>query len=304
MDIKKTDVFGGIGVFVIQMIANGICYAFEKNNMYLVIGIIVAVIVSVFIVIIFSLKRKLKMQEESFNEQIEKLGVEDLRKEKDELIKSIDCLKERILDVEQERDEIDQEIKRLDQDLELFKNKCEYYINTDSVNRKILYLLKNQKKYDNTELQALIAEIEYIFRDDMFSKTAKINTSVFVKDNQGQCAILVSTKHSPGTIDKLRLGNDSLVGTAFDEKRTIYCSDIENRSRDFPFVDLENDRQYQSILAIPLIVEHSVEFVLVITCTKINCLEGTFNKYQDVIQRYLELLCVLLFISSDKEGLK
>ena len=35
MDIKKTDVFGGIGVFVIQMIANGICYAFEKNNMYL-----------------------------------------------------------------------------------------------------------------------------------------------------------------------------------------------------------------------------------------------------------------------------
>ena len=108
----------------------------KKNNMYLVIGIIVAVIVSVFVVIIFNLKRKLKMQEESFNEQIEKLGVEDLRKEKDELIKSIECLKERILDVEQERDEIDQEIKRLDQDLELFKNKCEYYINTDSVNMR------------------------------------------------------------------------------------------------------------------------------------------------------------------------
>ena len=71
MDIKKTDVFGGIGVFVIQMIANGICYAFEKNNIYLVIGIIVAIIVSSFIVIIISLKRKLKMQKEYFNEQIE-----------------------------------------------------------------------------------------------------------------------------------------------------------------------------------------------------------------------------------------
>ena len=86
MDIKKTDVFGGIGVFVIQMIANGICYAFEKNNIYLVIGIIVAIVVSSFIVIIISLKRKLKMQEEYINEQIEKLGVEDLRKEKDKLV--------------------------------------------------------------------------------------------------------------------------------------------------------------------------------------------------------------------------
>lgn len=30
MDIKKTDVFGGIGVLAIQMIANGILYAFQK----------------------------------------------------------------------------------------------------------------------------------------------------------------------------------------------------------------------------------------------------------------------------------
>lgn len=31
MDIKKTDVFSGIGVFTIQMIANGIWYAFQKK---------------------------------------------------------------------------------------------------------------------------------------------------------------------------------------------------------------------------------------------------------------------------------
>ena len=35
MDIKKTDVFSGIGVFTIQMIANGIWYAFQKNKIFL-----------------------------------------------------------------------------------------------------------------------------------------------------------------------------------------------------------------------------------------------------------------------------
>ena len=44
MDIKKTDVFGGIGVLVIQLIINGIGYAFQKNNINLVIGIIFAVV--------------------------------------------------------------------------------------------------------------------------------------------------------------------------------------------------------------------------------------------------------------------
>lgn len=39
MDIKKTDVFSGIGVFTIQMIANGIWYAFQKNKIFLTIGI-------------------------------------------------------------------------------------------------------------------------------------------------------------------------------------------------------------------------------------------------------------------------
>ena len=287
MDIKKTDVFGGIGVLAIQMIANGILYAFQKNNMYLVIGIVFALIVSVFVVIIINLNRKLKKQEEYYNEEIEKLGIDDLKKEKDELLKSMEYLKERISDVEHERDDIEQEIERLEQELELSKNKCEYYINTVSVNRKILYSLKNKKKYENTELQTLISEIEYIFRDDVFSKTAKM--------------ILVSTKHSPGTIDKLRLDKNSLVGTAFSEKRIIYCGDINNRRADVPFVELDESRQYHSILAIPLIVDDSTEFVLVITCTKINCLEETYNKYQDVLQRYLELLCILLFISSDKE---
>jgi GAF domain-containing protein len=303
MGIKKTDVFSGIGVFVIQMIANGIWYAFQKNNIYLGIGILFAIIVSVFVMIIIALKRKLKKQEESFNEQIDELGIDDLRKEKEELLKSMECLKNRISDVEQERDEIEQEIERLDQELELFKNKCEYYINTDSVNRKILYSLKNKKKYETTELQTLVAEIEYIFRDDVFSKKAKMNTSIFRKDNQGLCTILLSTKHSPGTMDKLKLDVDSLVGTAFNEKRTIYCGDINNRRPDVPFVELDGGRQYHSILAIPLIVDDSTEFVLVITCTNINCLEETYNKYQDVIQRYLELLCILLFISSDKEEL-
>jgi uncharacterized membrane protein YgaE (UPF0421/DUF939 family) len=158
MGIKKTDVFSGIGVFVIQMIANGIWYAFQKNNIYLGIGILFAIIVSVFVMIIIALKRKLKKQEEGFNEQIDELGIDDLRKEKEELLKSMECLKNRISDVEQERDEIEQEIERLEQELELFKNKCEYYINTDSVNRKILYSLKNKKKYETTELQTLVAE--------------------------------------------------------------------------------------------------------------------------------------------------
>ena len=37
MDIKKTDVFSGIGVFTIQMIANGIWYAFQKNKIFFLV---------------------------------------------------------------------------------------------------------------------------------------------------------------------------------------------------------------------------------------------------------------------------
>ena len=84
MDIKKTDVFSGIGVFTIQMIANGIWYAFQKNKIFLTIGIIFAVIISIFIVIIIGLRRKLRVQEEYFDKQIENLGIDSLKKEKDE----------------------------------------------------------------------------------------------------------------------------------------------------------------------------------------------------------------------------
>lgn len=303
MDIKKTDVFGGIGVFVIQMIANGIWYAFQKSNVYLIIGIIFAIIISVFVVIIIGLNRKLKKQEENFLEQIDKLGIEDLKKDKDEMVKYVEGLKEKIADVEQERNEVEQQIDGLEQDVKLFNNKCVYYIGTDSVNRKILYSLKNKKKCESVELQGLLADIEYIFRDDIYSRNAKMNTSIFMKDSDGFCTILISTKHSPGTISKLKLDMSSLVGTVFDEKRLIYCGDIDNRRPEIPFVELDSNRQYKSILAIPLVVDDTTEFVLVITCTKRDCLEETYNKYQDVIYRYLELLCILLFISSDKEEL-
>ena len=147
MDIKKTDVFSGIGVFTIQMIANGIWYAFQKNKIFLTIGIIFAVIISIFIVIIIGLRRKLRVQEEYFDKQIENLGIDSLKKEKDELLESIASLNNRINDVERERDDINQEIDSLEQEIELLKNKCEYYINTASVNRKILYSLKGKLGY-------------------------------------------------------------------------------------------------------------------------------------------------------------
>lgn len=301
MEIKKTDIFSGIGVLAIQAVANLIYYAFQKNNIYLIFGTVIAIIVSFFVVIIISLRRKLKLQEQNFTEQINKLGIDNLREEIDELSATLKKSKEKLTDVERERDEIYREIDRLEQELELLQSKCEYYTNTASVFRKILYSLKNKKKYESVELQTLITEIEYIFRDDMFTRNAKMNTSIFVKDNYGTYKILTSTKHSPGTIDKLRMDRKSLVGTSFDEKRVIYCGDINNRRPEIPFTELDGNRVYNSILAIPLIVDDSTEFVLVVTCTKVNCLEETYNKYQDVIQRYLELVCVLLFISSDKE---
>ena len=65
MEIKKTDVFGGIGVLVIQLIINVIVYAFQKNNINLVIGIIFAVVFSIFIVTVWILRRKIKKQNES-----------------------------------------------------------------------------------------------------------------------------------------------------------------------------------------------------------------------------------------------
>lgn len=299
MDIKKTDIFGGIGVFAIQMVANIICYAFEKNNIYLGVGIIFALVVSAFGVIIVILNRKQKKQWQSFNEQIEALA-----SEKEKLCDTLRNTQELNQDLEHERNAIVQEFEKTMRDLELYNNQCEYYANTRAANRKILYALKNKKKCDSIELQSLISEIEYIFRDDVFSKNAKINTSVFSKTADESYSILLSTKHSRGTIERLKLEKNSLVGACYSEKRVIYCGDIDNRKPDIPFVELDGRRQYQSILAIPLVIDDSTEFVMVVTCTNINCLEETYNKYHEVIQRYLELMCVLLFISGGREELK
>jgi len=299
MDIKKTDVFGGIGVLVIQLIINAIVYAFQKNNINLVIGIIFAVVFSIFIVTVWILRRKIKKQNESHAHLSSSWEAE-----KTDLIEKNKLLIEKSEDTEHERDEIAQDLEIVEQDLELYNNQCAYYANTQTINRKILYSLKHNKKCDVGELQSLISEIEYIFTDDVFSKNAKINTSIFSKNASNLYSILLSTKHSLGTIDKLKLDNSSLVGVAFNEKRVIYCGDIDNRKPDIPFVELDAGRQYKSILAIPLVIDDTTEFVMVITCTNINCLEETYNKYREVIHRYLELLGVLLFISSNKEEAK
>lgn len=299
MDIKKTDVFGGIGVLVIQLIINAIVYAFQKNNINLVIGIIFAVVLSIFIVTVWILRRKIKKQNESHAHLSSSWEAE-----KNDLIEKNKLLIEKSEDTEHERDEIAQDLEIVEQDLELYNNQCAYYANTQTINRKILYSLKHNKKCDVGELQSLISEIEYIFRDDVFSKNAKINTSIFSKNASNLYSIFLSTKHSLGTIDKLKLDNSSLVGVAFNEKRVIYCGDIDNRKPDIPFVELDAGRQYKSILAIPLVIDDTTEFVMVITCTNINCLEETYNKYREVIHRYLELLGVLLFISSNKEEAK
>ena len=69
----------------------------------------------------------------------------------------------------------------------------------------------------------------------------------------------------------------------------------------FLFVELEGDRKYHSILAIPCCLDDKVEFVLVVTCTKQGCLEETYKKYQDIIHRYLELIGIMMFIKFGKE---
>ena len=119
-------------------------------------------------------------------------------------------------------------------------------------------------------MQSIISDIEFIFRDDVFSKNAKINTSIFYKNTSDTYTILISTKHSPGTIEKLKLDKKSLVGTAFNEKKVIYCGDIDNRKADFPFIELDGTRQYQSILAVPLIIDDTTEFMLVHVITITN----------------------------------
>lgn len=73
MDIKKTDIFSGIGVFIIQIIVNIICYALQKDKVYLFLGMIFAFIISASLVIIVCLKRKFKQKEIEYNEEINTL---------------------------------------------------------------------------------------------------------------------------------------------------------------------------------------------------------------------------------------
>ena len=268
---------------------NIICYALQKNKVYLFWGIIFAFIISVSIVIIVCLKRKLKQKGLEYNEEIN-----TLKKERDELqLES--------LDYDQKCAEIEEQVNILEHDMELYNNKCNYYARMDSVNQRILYALKNRRNSESGEVQTLISEIEYIFRDDTFLRNAKMNSSIFVQKEDGNYCILASTRHSTGTIRKLELNEKSLVGATFKNRKVIYCGDLDNRRADFPFVELEGDRKYHSILAIPCCLDDKVEFVLVVTCTKQGCLEETYKKYQDIIHRYLELIGIMMFIKFGKE---
>ena len=89
---------------------NIICYALQKNKVYLFWGIIFAFIISVSIVIIVCLKRKLKQKELEYNEEIN-----TLKKERDELqLES--------LDYDQKCAEIEEQVNILEHDMELCKN--------------------------------------------------------------------------------------------------------------------------------------------------------------------------------------
>ena len=138
MDIKKTDVFGGIGVLVIQLIINGIGYAFQKNNINLVIGIIFAVVFSFLIVVIWILRRKIKQQTDTQDKL-----TSDWEAEKEKLTEENSSLIVKIEDAEHERDAIVQDLEKVEQDSELYNNQCEYYANTRIINRKILYSLNS-----------------------------------------------------------------------------------------------------------------------------------------------------------------
>ena len=292
MDIKKTDIFSGIGVFALQLFINLIVFMFQKNHLILVISIVFSLIISVLVIIIFKLNKNIKNC---------KNNMSTCDSAKDDLNNQIKILKENIHLLESENDSIYNEMEDLINELEFSNIKCSYYEETDHIIKKILYALKNRKKCSPTELQNVLANIEYIFKDENFTTNDKINTSIFTKKSSNKYSIALSTRHSPGTIEKLILDDNSFVGAAFNKREVLYCGDLDNRKPELPFSEINQSRQYQSIIAIPLVIDHISEFVLIITCSEKNTLHTTYDKYKDVIQKYLELLGILIFLHSNKE---
>lgn len=296
MNIKKSDIFSGLGVFIVQIIIDVLIYLYNHNKKVTVFCVIVSIIVTALFVWhshLFKNKKECKLE------------IEKLKKENADIRQLLSETKEKY---EQEKNDLEQaandaglQAEFAQMEIEVYQNKCDYFIETESINKKIIYFLKNKIECENTELQKIIDFLENIFKNDAFSNKNRMNTSIFISENDNEFSILISTKHSSATIKNLRLSNDSFVAKSFTDKKVMYCPDITNRKNEVPFVELNNGRKYNSILSIPFIFDDKVEFSFVITCTKSNCLEETYKKYSDVIQKYLEILGILISISGRKE---
>ncbi len=282
MNIKKTDVFSGIGIFVLQNILNLAIYAYKQNQIYLMLGIIATVVITIVIVFILVLLRNRKDQ-----------------------IKQIESLTEENNEYKNENDILNATIQDLDgvkNELELYANKFQLLLPLDDATKKIIYLLKNGKKISKEEIQTAIGQIENIFYNDALIKNVKINTSVFGRNKDGYYVILYSTKHSLGTKEKLKLDEKSFVASACKSNNYMYCGDISNRNPETYFIELSGKRTYNSILAIPIVVDDETEYALVITSTKIDGLDGTYNKYRDVIRKHIDLLAIMIYLASEEDN--
>lgn len=267
----RTDIFSGIGVFLIQLIINFAVYLYKKNEMLLFLGITLAVFISLLIALVLYLV--------SLNKQ------NDIKcKEKDDKINSMDAQINKYL----------QDLEELSEKENIEYNKCAMFDELEAIANNVAYIISNKKKQNNDTLKNILFYIENIFRDDVFSKNIRINTSIFIKDSNQKYRILASTKHSPETVEKCILGNESFVASAFVGNSVKYCRDIDKRTPDIQFVERDNKRKYKSILAIPCSVGEEIVFVLVITSTKMDSLYDTYDKYKEVLLLYLNLAAILI----------
>ena len=287
--LAKTDIFSGIGVALITSIINIIInILFKDGNADVMKYVVLSVVVFIVVIIVLSVKSHIVQN--------------DLQNDRDYYKKETEELEEQCDEFEQKIEDCEQQIEELSQESDLLHSMLSIYDNTKSTINSILYLIKNNQKCDDKELLiTIIKEIEFIFRNDMNSKNAKFNTSMFIQSYPRYYKILLSTNHSQGTINTLALDNDSFVGNTFKKKKYLYFDNISSLPSYIPFVDLDDNRTYNSIISIPFVLDNSTEFALVITSSNFDYLESVYNKYQDVIDMYLKLLCLSWFIYSDRE---
>ncbi|WP_146160448.1 GAF domain-containing protein [Desmospora activa] len=133
-------------------------------------------------------------------------------------------------------------------------------------------------------------------------KKGRSRICILVPNSNGKLYIIKGHGYSDEGRDKLRLGERSYAGTAFREKRIIRTGNIKKRDENnTPFQKVPQQKDYISLICVPIILFNTCIGVLNIDCWSENTFTDDDEKYLQYFANQLALPLMTYRIKNEEK---